>query len=82
MSDPSTSRLERGGGGLPATVSVIETLGHERHVVCRLEDGQMVIVRQAAHIVPPTVGEAVSLTADPEHLHLFDAGTELRMDTP
>ena len=78
---PEHLRLDQDGGGLPATVSVIETLGHERHVVCRLEDGQMVIVRQAAHIVPPTVGEAVHLTADPEHLHLFDGETERRMDT-
>ena len=33
--------------GSPATVRVIESLGHERHVVCRLDDGQLVIVRQA-----------------------------------
>ena len=36
------------GDGLAATVSVVESLGHERHIVCRLVDDQLVIVRQAA----------------------------------
>ena len=44
---PSTCGSRR-EGLLPATVSVVESLGHERHVICRLEDGQMVIVRQQA----------------------------------
>ena len=35
-------------GVLTATVTVIESLGHERHVICRLEDGQLIIVRQAS----------------------------------
>ena len=34
---------------VPATVvSVVESLGHERHIVCRLDDGTMVITRQPA----------------------------------
>ena len=41
------------GGPLPATVAVVESLGHERHVICRLDDGQMVIVRiQSEEAVP------------------------------
>ena len=39
--------------GIPATVSVVESLGHERHVVCRLADQQLVIVRQDAHEAAP-----------------------------
>ncbi len=27
-------------GLLPATVTVVESLGHERHVICRLDDGR------------------------------------------
>ncbi len=67
-------------GIVPATVTVIESLGHERHVICRLVDGQMIIVRQASDVAPPADGSAVQLTTDPEHLHLFDAQTEARLD--
>jgi len=67
-------------GALAAKVSVIEALGHERHVICRLADGQMVIVRQAAHVVPPTEGEQVRLTTEPGSIHLFDAATERRIE--
>jgi multiple sugar transport system ATP-binding protein len=67
-------------GPLPAIVTVVESLGHERHVVCRLEQGDMVIVRQDAAEHAPGEGSAVRLTADLEHLHLFDAETGLRLE--
>jgi ABC-type sugar transport system ATPase subunit len=67
-------------GALRASVTVIESLGHERHVVCRLEDGQMVIVRQASDEPAPAEGEVVALTTDPAHLHLFDAASGLRIE--
>jgi multiple sugar transport system ATP-binding protein len=67
-------------GLLPATVSVVESLGHERHIVCRLEDGQMVIVRQPASEVAPGEGSMVRLVTDLDHLHLFDAQTERRIE--
>lgn len=65
---------------LEATVAVIESLGHERHVVCRLADEQMVIVRQTVETERPVEGAAVRLSADPVGLHLFDAATGLRLD--
>jgi len=68
------------GGPVKATVSVIESLGHERHVICRLEDGQLVIVRQAAHVPAPAIESAVGLTPDADLLHVFDAATEERVD--
>jgi ABC-type sugar transport system ATPase subunit len=68
-------------GALPATVSVIESLGHERHVICRLEDGQMVIVRQPSDTAGPAAGESVHLVVDPEHLHVFDADSTLRLES-
>ena len=67
-------------GALPATVSVIESLGHERHVICRLADGQMVIIRQPSDESPPGEGSMVRLAASPEHVHLFDAATEQRVE--
>ena len=67
-------------GSMSVTVTVIEALGHERHLVCRLDDGQMVIVRQAADVVPPTEGDTIRLSAGPDSIHLFDAVTERRVE--
>src|SRR5215218_2968444 len=70
-----------GGGnvGIPATVSVVESLGHERHVVCRLTDHQLVIVRQDAHNAAPAEGSTTLLQADVEGLHVFDAKSGARI---
>ena len=68
------------GGPIKATVTVIESLGHERHVVCRLEDGQLIIVRQAANIPPPAEASHVGLAVDAARLHVFDAESEERVD--
>jgi len=67
-------------GPISATVSVVESLGHEQHVICRLEDGQLVIVRQPSSVTPPAIESAVRMTADAPHLHLFDSATEERVD--
>jgi multiple sugar transport system ATP-binding protein len=66
-------------GALDAKVTVVESLGHELHVICHLADGEMIIVRQAADVTPPSVGSTVRIAAAAEHLHLFDAETELRV---
>jgi multiple sugar transport system ATP-binding protein len=65
--------------GIPATVTVVESLGHERHVVCRLVDEQFVIVRQDAHEVPPAEGASVLLATGPDGLHVFDPATGVRV---
>lgn len=67
-------------GGIAAKVTVVESLGHERHVICRLDDGQMVIVRRSTDDSVPKEGEAVHLVADQDDLHLFDASSEQRVD--
>jgi multiple sugar transport system ATP-binding protein len=67
-------------GMLPATVSVVESLGHERHVICRLEDGQMVIVRQQASEPAPGEGSMVRLATDLANLHVFDADSARRIE--
>jgi multiple sugar transport system ATP-binding protein len=67
-------------GLLPATVTVVESLGHERHVICRLEDGQMLIVRQPSSEAAPGEGSMVRLATDLQHLHVFDAHTEQRIE--
>ena len=68
------------GRQIRATVSVIESLGHERHVICRLEDGQLIIVRQAANVSPPAEESKIRLAADAARLHVFDAESEERVD--
>ena len=67
------------GEGIDASVAVIESLGHERHVICRLADGTMVIVRQPTEIVPPAMGDSVRLRYEVAHAHRFDVTTEQRV---
>jgi multiple sugar transport system ATP-binding protein len=71
---------DEAAGPLPATVAVVESLGHERHVICRLDDGQMVIVRIQSDEAVPGAGSTVRLSTEPGQLHVFDATTELRID--
>jgi multiple sugar transport system ATP-binding protein len=66
-------------GLVPAMVTVVESLGHERHVVCRLPGDYLVIVRQAAEVPPPAVGAALHLATDAADLHVFDAATGERI---
>ncbi len=69
-------------GFVPATVTVVESLGHERNIACRLDDGTLVITRQDMDDPRPTVGETLRLTTEPEFLHVFDADTGERVDAP
>jgi multiple sugar transport system ATP-binding protein len=65
--------------GIPVLVSVVESLGHERHVVCRLDDHQLVIVRQDAHEPAPAEESSTFLVADPGSLHVFDPSSGVRL---
>ena len=60
-------------------MSVVESLGHERHVVCRLDDHQLVILRQDAHEAAPAEESPTHLVADPAALHVFDPVTGARI---
>jgi len=66
-------------GTLAATVEVVEHLGHEQHVVCRLGDGQLVTVRQGSHVPAPPAMSAVRLAVRVEHVHCFDPETGARV---
>jgi len=68
-------------GFVPATVSVVESLGYERNVACRLDDGTLVITRQDIDAPRPATGETVRLATAPEHLHVFDAATGNRIES-
>jgi multiple sugar transport system ATP-binding protein len=67
-------------GFVPATVTVVESLGHERNIACRLDDGTLVITRQDMDAPRPAVGESVRLTTEPQYLHVFDAHRGDRVD--
>ncbi len=67
-------------GQITAKVTLIESLGHERHLVARLDDGQIVIARQSVQETPPRDGEVVHFAAPSDALHLFDQVTERRVE--
>jgi multiple sugar transport system ATP-binding protein len=71
--------LSLGDGPVKANVQTVEWLGHERHLICDI-GGSMVIVREPVEGATVKAGEAVSLTANPEHIHLFDAETTERLN--
>jgi ABC-type sugar transport system ATPase subunit len=64
--------------GLPVHVRLVESLGHERHLLCLLASGEQVVVRTGAGTDLPGEGELVHLGAEARHLHLFDAATGAR----
>ena len=67
-------------GPVQAVVTVVESLGHERHIVSRLADGQMIIVRQPSSDTSPSETDVITLNADPENLHVFDAAAGSRIE--
>jgi multiple sugar transport system ATP-binding protein len=72
--------LQIDDGPVKATVRVVESLGHERHIICDLSPQDLVIVRVPADTPPPQPGAAIGLSTTPGHLHLFDASTTRRID--
>jgi multiple sugar transport system ATP-binding protein len=68
-----------GEGGVPAMVTLVEALGHERHVSCALADGTVVVARLPAAVGAPTEGDAVRVDAPTGRRHRFDATTGQRI---
>ena len=67
-----------GAAGWPLKVEALEMLGAERLVHGQIGAAPFT-VRRDATLAPPKVGDTVSLTAVPEHVHWFDAGTHKRI---
>ena len=80
--DPGTTALlAKGDGddeGLAATVTGIEWLGHEQHVVASVA-GTPVTARQPVGGPPVELGATIRLQIRPGGLHLFDADTTERI---
>lgn len=78
-----------GEGVLEATVRTVESLGHERHIVCELAGtdpdpenlllGELVIIRQSSEEPAPRLGDRIRLGAEERHLHLFDVASGERI---
>ncbi|MDO9236500.1 MAG: TOBE domain-containing protein, partial [Aquabacterium sp.] len=69
-------------GRWPLRVETVEMLGAERLVHGRIGGAQgieLFTVRIDATLPPPRVGQAIDMTASPDHLHWFDATTGLRV---
>jgi multiple sugar transport system ATP-binding protein len=64
--------------GLPATVHLVERLGHETLLICE-SSGQRIIARQDADAPMPAVGSEVRLDASEAHRHRFDPASERRV---
>jgi ABC-type sugar transport system ATPase subunit len=67
-------------GTLSGSVTMVEALGHENHVACRLEGGKLIMVRLATGEPVPRPGERVTLSFPGGRLQLFDPVTEERLD--
>lgn len=66
-------------GSLRATVAVVESLGHERHLVCERAEGDLVTSRVVGEGSLPAVGQEVGLAIDAAAVHLFDRTTGRRI---
>ncbi len=74
-----TQLSQRGAAGWPLMVEMIEMLGAERLVYGRVGDA-LFTVRVDGTLVPPKLGDSVSLQMASEHLHWFDAETLQRVN--
>jgi len=66
-------------GPLQATVGVVEELGYERLVVCRVDTDEIVIIRQPVELPAPDAGAGVRIDAAPTDLHWFAADSGERL---
>jgi ABC-type sugar transport system ATPase subunit len=73
---PSSLRL--GTSGIPARVDLIENLGDG--LLLDLSLDQMTIRARTGTEISSREGESVLFTADPAHVHLFDAETRIRIN--
>ncbi|PRX51392.1 carbohydrate ABC transporter ATP-binding protein (CUT1 family) [Prauserella shujinwangii] len=66
-----------GGRGIHAVVTAVENLGSEEVVQCLAGEGRIAV--RGPRPLGVSAGDAVTLTARPEHLHLFDSASGRRL---
>jgi multiple sugar transport system ATP-binding protein len=67
-------------GSIKATVTIVEVLGAEVHVIARLSDDTRIVVRQDVRDPRPAIGQQVSVSIQPDGMHLFEAATGERLE--
>ncbi len=67
-------------GTIEARVSLVEVLGHDVNVVCQLEEGTLLVVRQDMSTPRPKPGEPVRISVRGGKVHLFDSETGRRLE--
>ena len=72
------SVTQDGTEGVVGRVRLVESLGHERHVVCAVAE-ETVIARTSAAGPTPSEGDEVRLMWDSRHHHRFDTATGERL---
>jgi ABC-type sugar transport system ATPase subunit len=56
-----------------APITLVEPMGSS--TILHSRPGEQLVAIETGKDTPLQVGEAVSLTVDPQHMHLFDCGT-------
>ncbi|KKC37792.1 hypothetical protein WH87_08840 [Devosia epidermidihirudinis] len=69
---PESFSIGSGAGIVPVTVDLVEQLGNETQIYCRLDDGQSLTLNIAGQINPP-VGSSLDLQIAPEQIMVFGA---------
>jgi len=72
--------IHLGEHGVPGKLMLLEPTGPDTYAFVETAMGSLVL-RIGGH-VGQRIGDAVHLTWDPRHLHVFDAATEARIDAP
>jgi sn-glycerol 3-phosphate transport system ATP-binding protein len=69
---------EVGSAGWALTVDVVEMLGAERLIYCKLGDSLFTVRQEATHTAP-AVGQTIQVQVQAHHLHWFDPQTRARI---
>ena len=69
--------LQRSDSGWPATVKIVEKMGHETHVTAMLGNTEIIFNMTGREF--PNVGEVVHLQPDPDTLHFFVDGLRVEI---
>ncbi|MBK9102033.1 MAG: sn-glycerol-3-phosphate ABC transporter ATP-binding protein UgpC [Austwickia sp.] len=79
---PEDLEISATGGGLPITIDVVEELGADAYVYGTIEGSSPTdkpIIARTDGRTPPAKGSVVRLSPKPDHVHLFNADTGLRL---
>jgi ABC-type sugar transport system ATPase subunit len=66
-------------GAIGASVVIVESLGAEAHVICKLPDGTRFVIRQETVTQRPQATEEVRISVAPAGINLFDGVTGERL---